>query len=310
MKKVVKVSELIRDLKLEVVYMPENADAEIETSDINRPGLQLAGFLTNFQYERVQIIGQTEHLFFNSLEPKCRLESMDKVMACEIPLLVICTMKDVLPETLECAKKHRRIIVRSKTSTTKTISKISYYLNERLAPEIVMHGVLVDVDGIGILITGESGVGKSETALELIKKNHRLVSDDAVRIIKIDEETLQGKPTDMVEHYMEIRGLGIIDVQALYGAGAIKNSKKIDMVVELETWDDKKYYDRLGLDEVYTEILDTKIEKLVIPVRPGRNISNILELAARNKRMKSSGYNAAKAFEQKLLESLEKNRKK
>ena len=189
------------------------------------------------------------------------------------------------------------------------MSKISYYLNENLAPELLMHGVLVDIDGIGILITGESGIGKSETALELIKKNHRLVADDAVRIIKLDEDTLIGKSTEVVEHFMEIRGLGIIDVRSLYGIGAVKNSKKIDMVVNLETWDEGKYYDRLGLDENFTTILDTKVEELVIPVRPGRNISTILELAARNKRLKSSGYNAPEEFNQRLLKSLKKNRK-
>ena len=307
--KKVMTSELIRDLKFDVIYKPEGLDTQIVTSDINRPGLQLSGFLTNFQYERVQVIGQTEHLYFSSLKKEDRIESMDKLLEFDIPLLIISTQQDVLEETLISAKKHSRIILRSKLSTTKTISKLSYYLNEHLAPEIVVHGVLVDVDGVGILITGESGVGKSETALELIKKNHRLVADDAVRIIKLDEETLQGKPTDMIGHFMEIRGLGIIDVQTLYGVGAIKNSKKIDMVVELETWDETKYYDRLGLDENYIQILDTNVEKLVIPVRPGRNLSTILELAARNKRLKASGRNTAKEFNERLLENLEKNRK-
>lgn len=307
-KKVV-TSDLIKALKLDIIYRPEGIETYIETPDINRPGLQLAGFLKNFQYERVQIIGQTEYLYFKSLTNEQRVESIDKLMQFDIPLLVISTKQKVLPEILESAKKYSKIIVSSKETSTKTVSKISYYLNENLAPELLMHGVLVDIDGIGILITGESGIGKSETALELIKKNHRLVADDAVRIIKLDEDTLIGKSTEVVEHYMEIRGLGIVDIRSLYGIGAVKNSKKIDMVVNLETWDEGKYYDRLGLDENFTSILDTKVEQLVIPVRPGRNISTILELAARNKRLKSSGYNAAVEFNQRLLKSLEKNRK-
>ena len=297
--KKVLTSDLIKDLKLDIIYKPDKIETFIDTPDINRPGLQLAGFLTNFQYERVQIIGQTEYLYFKSLTNEQRIESIDKLMQFNIPLLVISTKQEVLPEILESAKKYSKIIVGSKDSSTKIVSKISYYLNENLAPELLMHGVLVDIDGIG----------KSETALELIKKNHRLVADDAVRIIKLDEDTLIGKSTEVVEHFMEIRGLGIIDVRSLYGIGAVKNSKKIDMVVNLETWDEGKYYDRLGLDENFTTILDTKVEELVIPVRPGRNISTILELAARNKRLKSSGYNAPEEFNQRLLKSLKKNRK-
>ena len=307
--KKVMTSDLIKALKLDIIYRPEGVETYIDTPDINRPGLQLAGFLKNFQFERVQIIGQTEYLYFKSLTNEQRVESIDKLMQFDIPLLVISTKQSVLPEILESAKKYSKIIVSSKETSTKTVSKISYYLNENLAPELLMHGVLVDIDGIGILITGESGIGKSETALELIKKNHRLVADDAVRIIKLDEDTLIGKSTEVVEHFMEIRGLGIIDVRSLYGIGAVKNSKKIDMVVNLETWDEGKYYDRLGLDENFTTILDTKVEELVIPVRPGRNISTILELAARNKRLKSSGYNAPEEFNQRLLKSLKKNRK-
>ena len=307
--KKVMTSDLIKALKLDMIYRPEGVETYIDTPDINRPGLQLAGFLKNFQYERVQIIGQTEYLYFKSLTNEQRVESIDKLMQFDIPLLVISTKQSVLPEILESAKKYSKIIVSSKETSTKTVSKISYYLNENLAPELLMHGVLVDIDGIGILITGESGIGKSETALELIKKNHRLVADDAVRVIKLDEDTLIGKSTEVVEHYMEIRGLGIVDIRSLYGIGAVKNSKKIDMVVNLETWDEGKYYDRLGLDENFTTILDTKVEELVIPVRPGRNVSTILELAARNKRLKSSGYNAAEEFNQRLLKSLEKNRK-
>ena len=262
--KKVMTSDLIKALKLDIIYRPEGVETYIDTPDINRPGLQLAGFLKNFQYERVQIIGQTEYLYFKSLTNEQRVESIDKLMQFDIPLLVISTKQSVLPEILESAKKYSKIIVSSKETSTKTVSKISYYLNENLAPELLMHGVLVDIDGIGILITGESGIGKSETALELIKKNHRLVADDAVRVIKLDEDTLIGKSTEVVEHYMEIRGLGIVDIRSLYGIGAVKNSKKIDMVVNLETWDEGKYYDRLGLDENFTTILDTNLRDIML----------------------------------------------
>ncbi|MGP1568517.1 MAG: HPr(Ser) kinase/phosphatase [Peptoanaerobacter stomatis] len=307
-KKFVFASQLIKDLKLSTIFKPANFDTKIDSSDINRPGLQLSGFLDNFQYKRVQIMGQTEYLYFKSLNIEQRKNAMDKLMSFDIPILVISTKQDVLPEILDSAKVNSRIVAGSRESSTKTLSRISYYLNERLAPEVTIHGVLVDVDGVGILITGESGVGKSEAALELIKRNHRLVADDAVRIIKLDEETLQGKSLETIEHFMEIRGLGIIDIKTLYGIGAVKNSKKIDMIVELETWQQGKYYDRLGLDQDYTQILNTKVEKLTIPVRPGRNIGIILELAARNHRLKAMGYNSAVEFNEKLIHSLEKKR--
>lgn len=309
-RKTVLASQIIKDRKLTIAYKPEGVDAVIDCMDINRPGLQLAGFFDNFQYNRVQIMGRTEYLFFKSLSKEKRKETIDKLMSFDIPLLILSNNQKVLPEMLESAKKHSRILVKSKESSTKTVSKISFYLNEHLAPEVTMHGVLVDVDGVGILITGESGVGKSETALELVRKNHRLIADDAVKVIKLDEDTLQGRPEDGIKNFMEIRGLGIIDIKALYGVGAIKNSKKIDMVIELETWKADKYYDRLGLDQEYTRILGNKIEKLTLPVRPGRNLSIIIELAARNHRQKSMGYNSATSFNKKLKASLKKNRKK
>ena len=302
-------SQFIKDLNFRYIYKPE-VDTYINSGDINRIGLQLAGFFDNFDYKRVQILGNTEYLYSKSLSKEDRTKTIDRLFSFDIPILIISDKYEILPEILESAKKYSRIIVSSKEKTTKTIYRVTNYLNENLAPEISIHGVLVDVDGVGILITGESGVGKSETALELIKRNHRLVADDAVRIIKIDEDTLQGSCVETIEHFMEIRGLGIIDVKSLYGVGAVKKTKKIDMVVNLENWQEGKYYDRLGLDQEYIEILDTKIEKLTIPIRPGRNIGIIIELAARNHRQKSMGYNAAVEFNNKLLASLEKNRNK
>lgn len=305
-KKKISSLKMIEDLKFKPIYFPKNVETFIEDTNVNRPGLQLAGFFDNFQYERVQIIGETEHLFFHSLGKEGMKKSIEALLSYDIPLLIFSKKTEPSEELLEAAKKFSRIVVKSRESTTKTLSKISYYLNYHLAPEILIHGVLVDVDGVGILIIGESGVGKSETALELINRNHRLVADDAVRIIKLDEETLQGSATETIEHFMEIRGLGIIDIHSLYGIGAVKNSKKIDLVVELEIWEEGKYYDRIGLDQEYTEILGTKIPKITVPVRPGRNLGIILELAARNQRQKKMGYDAAVEFNDRIIKKLKK----
>ena len=204
------------------------------------------------------------------------------------------------------ALKYQRIVLSSKSNTTRFINRLSNYLDSKLAPHVTIHGVLVDVYGIGVLIKGESSIGKSETALELIQKGHRLVADDAVEIRKVDESRLVGQAPELLKHYMEIRGIGIIDVKSLYGVGAIKNQKAIDLVIELENWNQKKYYDRLGLDREYEEILGKEIEKLVIPVKPGRNTSMIIEVAAMNFRQKGMGIDAAKEFTEKLSQAIDK----
>lgn len=306
-KKKISTRKMIEDLKFKPIYMPDGVDTFIEDTNVNRPGLELAGFLDNFQYGRIQVIGETEHLFFNSLGKDKMGESIDRVLSYDIPLVVVSRKVEASQALKDAAKKYSRIIVKSQESTTQTVSKISNYLNFQLAPELVMHAVLVDVDGVGILITGESGVGKSETALELVNRNHRLIADDAVRIIKLDEDRLLGTATETLEHFMEIRGLGIIDVKSLYGIGAVKQYKKVDLVVELELWEDGKYYDRLGLDQDYIEILGSKVEKLTVPVRPGRNLGIIIELAARNQRQKSMGYNAAVEFNERIIEKLKRD---
>ena len=265
----VSISQLMRDLNLEVVYMPEKEEYFVESEDVNRTGLPLAGYFEYFPYERIQIIGKTEYTYFQNISKKEREEVLDKFFSYEIPVLIVTRGLEV-------------------------------------APHVTIHGVLVDVYGIGVLIKGESSIGKSETALELIQKGHRLVADDAVEIRKVDESRLVGQAPELLKHYMEIRGIGIIDVKSLYGVGAIKNQKAIDLVIELENWNQKKYYDRLGLDREYEEILGKEIEKLVIPVKPGRNTSMIIEVAAMNFRQKGMGIDAAKEFTEKLSQAIDK----
>lgn len=296
----------MRDLNLEVVYMPEKEEYFVESEDVNRTGLPLAGYFEYFPYERIQIIGKTEYTYFQNISKKEREEVLDKFFSYEIPVLIVTRGLEVDKDIIKKAKKYQRIVLSSKSNTTRFINRLSNYLDSKLAPHVTIHGVLVDVYGIGVLIKGESSIGKSETALELIQKGHRLVADDAVEIRKVDESRLVGQAPELLKHYMEIRGIGIIDVKSLYGVGAIKNQKAIDLVIELENWNQKKYYDRLGLDREYEEILGKEIEKLVIPVKPGRNTSMIIEVAAMNFRQKGMGIDAAKEFTEKLSQAIDK----
>ena len=302
----VSISQLMRDLNLEVVYMPEKEEYFVESEDVNRTGLPLAGYFEYFPYERIQIIGKTEYTYFQNISKKEREELLDKFFSYEIPVLIVTRGLEVDKDIIKKAKKYQRIVLSSKSNTTRFINRLSNYLDSKLAPHVTIHGVLVDVYGIGVLIKGESSIGKSETALELIQKGHRLVADDAVEIRKVDESRLVGQAPELLKHYMEIRGIGIIDVKSLYGVGAIKNQKAIDLVIELENWNQKKYYDRLGLDREYEEILGKEIEKLVIPVKPGRNTSMIIEVAAMNFRQKGMGIDAAKEFTEKLSQAIDK----
>ena len=302
----VSISQLMRDLNLEVVYMPEKEEYFVESEEVNRTGLPLAGYFEYFPYERIQIIGKTEYTYFQNISKKEREEVLDKFFSYEIPVLIVTRGLEVDKDIIKKAKKYQRIVLSSKSNTTRFIIRLSNYLDSKLAPHVTIHGVLVDVYGIGVLIKGESSIGKSETALELIQKGHRLVADDAVEIRKVDESRLVGQAPELLKHYMEIRGIGIIDVKSLYGVGAIKNQKAIDLVIELENWNQKKYYDRLGLDREYEEILGKEIEKLVIPVKPGRNTSMIIEVAAMNFRQKGMGIDAAKEFTEKLSQAIDK----
>ena len=296
----VSIKEIVRDLDLKVVYMPENKDYYVYSEDINRPGLQFAGYFEDFAYERIQIVGKTEYNYFSYIDDETRRKVLDKFFSYEIPVLIVSRDLEVKPDVIEFAKKYDRIILSTKRNTTRLINRLSNYIDNKLAPQTTTHGVLVDIYGIGVLIKGESSIGKSETALELIQRGHRLVADDAVEIRKLDDSVLVGQAPEVLRHFMEIRGLGIIDVKSLYGVGATKTSKMIDLVIHLEGWDDSKYYDRLGLDREYEQILGVNIEKLVVPVKPGRNTSMVLEVAAMNYRQRGMGYDSAHEFTKKL----------
>lgn len=302
----VPVSQLIVDLNLEIEYAPKDKEYYVESEDVNRTGLPLAGYFEYFPYERIQIIGKTEYTYFQNIDNNKRKKILDEFFSYEVPVLIVTRNLKVDADIIESAKKHSRVVLSSKGNTTRFINKLSNYLDNKLAPHLSMHGVLVDVYGIGVLIKGESGIGKSETALELIQKGHRLVADDAVEIRKVDDSRLVGQAPEILKHYMEIRGIGIIDVKSLYGVGAIKNQKAIDLVVELENWNQQKYYDRLGLDREYEEILGKQVEKLVIPVKPGRNTSMIIEVAAMNFRQRIMGIDAAQEFTKKLTDVIDK----
>lgn len=300
----VSVETLIKDLNLEVIVEAENNKIDITTSDVNRPGLQFAGFYEHFAYERVQIMGKVETTFVEQLPDEVLAERADKFFAYPIPCLIVTRDLNIRQEIIEAAKKHDRYLLRTKEASTKFINRLINYLDEKLAPQITIHGNLVDVYGIGVLLLGESGIGKSETALELVKRGHRLVADDAVEIRKIGEDKLQGSAPEIIRHFIEIRGIGILDVKTLYGVGSVRNSMSIDLVIQLEEWDEDKYYDRLGLEDEYIKFLDVEVPKLTIPVRPGRNLAIIVEVAAMNHRQKQMGYNAAHELNKKLLKQI------
>ncbi len=290
----VTVQDIIDQLKLEVLYAPENVKSMLVTeNDCNRPGLQLMGFYEYFNAERVQICGNMEFAYLASLDEKKRYERIEALFETKIPLFVVARGHELYPEMLELAKQYGVPIARTQDSTTAFIAALIGYLNVELAPRITRHGVLIEVYGEGILIVGESGVGKSETAIELVKRGHRLVADDAVEIRKTSSRTLVGQSPDNIRHFLELRGIGIINTRRLFGMGAVKVSEKIDLIVELEPWDSAKIYDRMGVDNEYTTILGIKIPSLTIPIKPGRNLAVILEVAAMNNRQKKMGYNAA-----------------
>lgn len=306
----VSIDKLIKDLKLEIIHKPDNYVSEITRNEINRLGLQLVGFFNYFGYKRIQVIGNAEWHFLSTLDKNIRLKRLDDIFQFPIPAVVVTRGLEIFDEILEVAEKYGRVILRTDMTTTKFIHRLSNYLDEALAPQITMHGVLVEVYGMGILITGKSGVGKSETALELVKRGHRLVADDAVQIKKVGEDLLIGESPEMIRHFLEIRGVGIIDIERLYGIGAVKKWEAIDLVVELEDWDSEKEYDRLGLDDEYIEILGKQVLKLTIPVKPGRNVAMILEVATRNTRQKQFGYNAAVELNKRLQHEFEKKKKR
>ncbi len=289
------LKKMIDELKLETLYMPENGEnILISNNDTNRPGLQLAGFYDYFDNKRVQVMGKMEHAYLEGMDSETRKKRFEDLLSYRFPALIITRNLDVFPEMMELAPNYEIPILRTDESTTVFISKLMAFLNLQLAPRITRHGVLIEIYGEGVLIMGESGVGKSETAVELIKRGHRLIADDAVEIRKASNITLVGSSPDNIRHFLEIRGIGIVNARQLFGIGSVKMSEKIDMVVEMELWNPEKTYDRMGVDTHYMTILGVKVPLLTIPVKPGRNLAVILEVAAMNNRQKKMGYNAAK----------------
>lgn len=300
----VTVEKLIKDFNLEIINKGQ-ADIPIDVQDINRPGLQLAGFYNYFAPERIQVIGKAEWSFINDMAPDLRKKRVNKFFSFDVSCLIITRGLDVPEDILASARKNNTWLVKTNMITTKFISKLTLYLSDMMAPETRLHGVLVDVYGIGMLITGESGIGKSETALELIKRGHRLVTDDAVDIKEIDGELIGTSPY-ITFGMLEVRGMGIIDVSALYGLSSILPSKEIKIMIHFEHWKDDGDYDRLGINNEYEEILGVKLKKLRVPIRPGRNIAVIIEAAAANYRYNlMSNTNPVDIIEQRMVESRE-----
>lgn len=298
----VKLSEVVKEFQLEELCMGCcTEDIEITTSDVNRPGLQLSGYMELFGTDRVQIIGKVEITYLASLSPQDRLKRLDEFFRTGFPCLVIARNIEPFEEMLIVSKKYGIPIFRTDDITSRFMSGLIRYLNVMLAPRISEHGVLVEVYGEGILILGESGVGKSETALELVKRGHRLIADDVVEIRRVSDRTLLGTAPESIRYFIEIRGIGILDVKNLYGMGSVKMQENINLVIKLELWDVQKIYDRLGLEDQYTDILGISVPSLVIPVRPGRNLAIIVEVAAMNHRQKKMGYNAAKVISERFM---------
>ncbi len=302
----VKLSQLIDDFKLEKLFLtPEGENIEIATPDVNRPSLQLTGFYDYFDNERIQILGMVEYTYLTRISQEERLKQLEMLFSKKIPALIITRGLELLDGMVELAEKYGVPILRTQYHTSRFMSAVIAWLNKELAPRITRHGVLVEVYGEGILILGESGVGKSEAAIELVKRGHRLVADDAVEIKKVSDISLVGSSPEIIRHFIELRGIGIIDVKEIFGIGAVKNTEKIDMIINLEAWVDGKHYDRLGLEDEYTEILGIQIPSLLIPVKPGRNLAVIVEIAAMNNRQKRNGYNAAEELNKRLMSGME-----
>ena len=298
----VREADFVKALQLERVIAPEGKTLPIEVANVNRPGLQLAGYWDFFGYERPQLLGKVEMTYLSMLDDATRRERLAKFFSYDLPFIIICRGLPCFDEMLVLAAARKIPIYRSLKETTRCEMEVITFLSDALAPRETRHGVLVDVYGSGLFITGNSGVGKSEAALELVKRGHRLVADDVVEIRRVSDVRLVGQAPELVRHFMEIRGVGIIDVATMYGVGAIIRSKSIDFEVHLELWKEGQEYDRLGLTDQYTQIMGVNIPRLLLPIHPGRNIAAVLEVAASNFRLKQMGYNAAEVLTQRHMQ--------
>ena len=298
----ISLSKIIDEFELEIIYEPTDMDSVlISTADLIRPGLQMADFYDYFDSSRLQIMGKVELTYLDHLSVDERQKRLEKYFSTKFPALIISRGLQIFPEMLEYAEKYNVALLRTEDSTSAMMSAIISYLNVQIAPRRTRHGVLVEVYGEGILILGESGVGKSEAAIELVKRGHRLVADDAVEIKRVSNRTLVGSSPEIIRHFVELRGIGIIDVKEIFGMGAVKDTESINMIIHLEQWQDGKQYDRLGMVDEFTNIMGINIPSLTIPVKPGRNLAIIIEVAAMNNRQKRMGYNAAIELNNRLM---------
>ena len=299
------LSTIINEFQLEEVYLPSSADEiQISSREVSRPGLAFSGFMEVFEPFRIQIIGKAEHKYLAGLSDEERKLRIDAFFARKPVAVVITTNLPVYGELLYAAKAEAVPLLRTGERTSAFMAAIIAFLNTSLAPRITRHGVLVEVYGEGVLILGDSGIGKSETAIELVKRGHRLVADDAVEIKRVSNKTLVGSAPEMIRHLIELRGIGIVDVRRIFGMGAVKETEKIDLIIQLEPWDSQKQYERLGLDDNYYELLGLKKPTVTIPIKPGRNLAIIIEVAAMNNRQRRLGYNAAAELNKRLLDSM------
>lgn len=299
------LGSIVNELKLEKVYVPDNFDEILVTKkEVNRPGLQLVGFFDHFDNGRIQIMGKVEYHYLLELSHEDRKKSLTDFFSHGVLAFVVSTGLDIFPELLEAAQMYDTPILRSSYTTSEIMGALISSLNVHLAERMTRHGVFVECYGEGILILGDSGIGKSETAIELVKRGHRLIADDAVEIKKVSSKTLVGSAPELIRHYVELRGIGIVDVRRIFGMGAVKLTEKIDMIINLEPWQQGKFYERVGLDTEYTNIMGIDIPTTTIPVRPGRNLAIVIEIAAMNNRQKKMGYNTAVEFNKKLMGQL------
>jgi len=304
----INLTKMIDEFSLEKIYSSSDIDSvTVDTPEINRPALQITGFYDYFDPKRLQVIGKVELTYLEQFARDKRYELMEELFKRHVPAVILTRNMHILPEMAELAEKYDVTLLRTEESTSSIMSAMISYLNVQLAPRRTRHGVLVEVYGEGVLIMGESGVGKSETAIELLKRGHRLVADDAVEIKRVSSRTLVGSSPDIIRHFVELRGIGIVDVKEIFGMGAVKDTESINMIIHLEPWVEGKQYDRLGMLDEYTNIMGINIPSLTIPVKPGRNLAIIIEVASMNNRQKRMGYNAAVELNNRLMREMNRD---
>ena len=296
------LKKMVETFGMEILHRGSDYDSAVITiSDVNRPALQLVGFYDYFDDKRLQILGRGEIRYLERMTEAERLRVFNQLMSYPFPAMIVARNMEAPPELVQMADKHDRTLLRAVDSTVDITSRLIDYLNRVTAPQITRHGVLMNIYGQGVLILGDSGIGKSETAIELVKRGHRLIADDAVEIKRVSAKTLVGSAPELIRHYIELRGIGIVDVRRIFGMGAVKETEKIDLVIHFEVWEQGKIYERFGMDTEYTDILGIRVPSITLPVKPGRNLAVIIEIAAMNNRQKKMGYNTAVEFNKKLM---------